>query len=120
SITILTLFGNLLVIITVAHFKQLHTPSNYLVFSLAVTDFLLGAVIIPPCMVCSLDWLVLGWYGGTLKILCTTRRRATSAQSRVCANVNLKRRTILNKTEFKATRTQGIIISADLFYWTHF
>ncbi|XP_077075699.1 trace amine-associated receptor 13c-like [Siphateles boraxobius] len=117
AVALLTVCGNLLVIISVSHFKQLHTPANILILSLAASDLLIGVFVMPLY----LPWLIEScWISGP--VMCSVFKlvnfQATSVSVHTVALIAVDRFLALHSPFFYSEKIfPTVICIATLFNW---
>uniref|UniRef100_A0A671S474 Trace amine associated receptor 14a n=1 Tax=Sinocyclocheilus anshuiensis TaxID=1608454 RepID=A0A671S474_9TELE len=116
-VSLLTVCGNLLVIFSVSHFKQLHTPANILILSLAVSDLLVGVFVMPHY----LSWLIEScWTSGP--VMCSVFNfvtfQATSVSVHTVALIAVDRFLALSSPFLYSEKISPTVICiATLFNW---
>ncbi|NP_001076382.1 trace amine associated receptor 14f [Danio rerio] len=117
AVALLTVCGNLLVIISVSHFKQLHTPANILILSLAASDLLVGVFVIPL----HLSWVIEScWISGPVVCLVfkLVNYQATSVSVHTVALIAVDRFLALSFPFFYSEKISlTVVCTAALLNW---
>ncbi|XP_026886362.2 trace amine-associated receptor 13c-like [Electrophorus electricus] len=120
AVVFLTVCGNLLIIISVCHFKQLHTPTNMLILSLAVSDCLVGVYVIPTALIWMIEscWIFTAFFRVCFTFMScflTTMSIYTVALIAVDRYFALSKPFLYNKTV--SLRTMHIVVLSNWFVW---
>ncbi|XP_030285227.1 trace amine-associated receptor 4-like [Sparus aurata] len=117
SISLLTAALNLLVIISISHFRQLHTPTNILLLSLAVSDFLVGSLLMPVEILLTETCWMLGDLMCALYFLLPVIIVAASVGNMVLISVD-RYVAICDPLHYTVKATQRLAIICILLCWT--
>ncbi|XP_054618572.1 trace amine-associated receptor 1-like [Dunckerocampus dactyliophorus] len=117
-ISVIITCGNLLIIISVIYFRQLHTPTNYLILSLAVSDLLVGVLIIPLSREFTFDYCMI--HGG---LICSVRNTidvaltTASILNLMCISVD-RYYAVCKPLTYKTTITVHVVVVMILLSWS--
>ncbi|XP_061842680.2 trace amine-associated receptor 1-like [Nerophis lumbriciformis] len=117
-IGVVIICGNLLIIMSVIYFKQLHTPTNYLILSLAVSDLLIGLLIIPLNAEFNMDYC--RTHGGLVCIAQQCIRvtlTTASILNLMCISID-RYYAVCKPLVYKTTITLNVVVFMILLSWS--
>ncbi|XP_061842795.2 trace amine-associated receptor 1-like [Nerophis lumbriciformis] len=117
-ISVIITCGNLLIIISVVYFKQLHTPTNYLILSLAVADLLVGVLLFPLSIEFTLSYCVY-----QEEVICKVRSSvdvtlSTASILHLCCISIDRYHAVCKPLTYRTTLTVQVVAVMILLSWT--